>query len=201
MTSLLILDDHPIVREGLRKALSGAGYAPIFEAGTVSEARSIIALNNPDVVTVDINLPDGTGFEIISWLRAISRTVAIVVLTLHDDDNHIMAAIKAGASSYVNKTQPISELVAAISHSLVSPLSFSAFGMPTVFTSQQKNLTAREFDLLDQLEKGATTKEIADALFISQATVKTHLASIYRKLEVSNRTAAVHAMKAIRSTN
>ena len=201
MTSLLILDDHPIVREGLRKALSGAGYAPIFEAGTVLEARSIIATINPDVVTIDINLPDGTGFEVISWLRSISRTVAIVVLTLHADENHIVAAIKAGASSYVNKAQPVSELLAAISHSLVSPLSFSAFGLPTVFTSQQKSLTAREFDLLNQLEKGATTKEIAEALFISQATVKTHLASIYRKLEVSNRTAAVHAMKAMRSTN
>jgi DNA-binding CsgD family transcriptional regulator len=84
--------------------------------------------------------------------------------------------------------------VAAIKHSLVAPLSFSAKGLEKVFKNTHSVLTAREFDLLAQLERGQTTAQISKSLFISPATVKTHLASIYRKLEVTNRTAAIHAM-------
>ena len=194
MSKILIVDDHALVREGLKRALTHEGFSQISEASSISEARAGIAASQPDVVTVDINLPDGSGFELVSWIRGISREIGIVVLTLNHHDNYIRAAMKAGASAFVSKSEPIPALVAAINHSLIAPLSFSAKGLDKVFSQAHNTLTAREFDLLVQLEQGQTTAQISEALFISPATVKTHLASIYRKLKVTNRTAAIHAM-------
>jgi len=194
MSRLLIVDDHALVREGLKRALIHEGFSEIKEASSVLEARASIAALTPDVVTVDINLPDGSGFELVSWIRSISQEIGVIVLTLNDHENYISAAMKAGASAFVCKSEPIPSLVAAIKHSLVSPLGFSAKGLDKVFKNTHNLLTAREFDLLAQLELGQTTAQISESLFISPATVKTHLASIYRKLEVTNRTAAIHAM-------
>ena len=194
MSRLLIVDDHALVREGLKRALTHEGFSQISEATSIAQARAGIAASQPEVVTVDINLPDGSGFELVRWMRSISRDKAIVVLTLNDHENYIRAAMKAGASAFVSKSEPIPALVAAIKHSLIAPLSFSAQGLEKLFNNTHNTLTAREFDLLVQLEQGHTTAQISKSLFISPATVKTHLASIYRKLEVTNRTAAIHAM-------
>ena len=194
MSRLLIVDDHALVREGLKRALAHEGFSQITEAASIAQARAGIAASPPEVVTVDINLPDGSGFELVRWIRGISKDMAIVVLTLNDHENYIRAAMKAGASAFVSKSEPIPALVAAIKHSLITPLSFSAQGLAKVFNHSHNTLTAREFDLLVQLEQGQSTAQISKTLFISPATVKTHLASIYRKLEVTNRTAAIHAM-------
>ena len=194
MSRLLIVDDHALVREGLKRALTHEGFSDITEASSVLEARASIAALQPNVVTIDINLPDGSGFELVSWIRGISSEIGIIVLTLNDHENYVRAAMKAGASAFVSKSEPIPSLVAAIKHSLIAPLSFSAQGLEKIFTHSHNTLTAREFDLLAQLERGQTTAQISKSLFISPATVKTHLASIYRKLEVTNRTAAIHAM-------
>ena len=194
MSRLLIVDDHALVREGLKRAMTHEGFSQISEAASIAQARAQISASKPDVVTIDINLPDGSGFELVSWIRSISRDMAIVVLTLNDHENYIRAAMKAGASAFVSKSEPIPALVAAIKHSLIAPLSFSAQGLAKVFNHSHNTLTAREFDLLVQLEQGQSTAKISKTLFISPATVKTHLASIYRKLEVTNRTAAIHAM-------
>lgn len=195
MSRLLIVDDHALVREGLKRALAHEGFSQITEASSIAQARAGIATSQPEVVTVDINLPDGSGFELVRWIRGISKDMAIVVLTLNDHENYIRAAMKAGASAFVSKSEPIPALVAAIKHSLITPLSFSAQGLEKLFNNTHNTLTAREFDLLVQLEQGHTTAQISKSLFISPATVKTHLASIYRKLEVTNRTAAIHAMR------
>jgi len=194
MSRLLIVDDHALVREGLKRALTHEGFTQITEASSIAEARAQISASKPDVVTIDINLPDGSGFELVSWIRSISREIGIVVLTLNDHGNYIRAAMRVGASAFVSKSEPIPGLVAAIKHSLISPLSFSAQGLEKAIAHSHNTLTAREFDLLVQLEQGQSTAQISKALFISPATVKTHLASIYRKLEVTNRTAAIHAM-------
>ena len=194
MRKILIVDDHAVVREGLKRALFHEGFKEISEASCISEARAGIAASQPHVVTIDINLPDGSGFELVSWIRGISQEIGIVVLSLNDHQNYIHAAMKAGASAFVSKSEPIPALVAAIKHSLISPMNFSAQNLNAVFSHTYKTLTAREFDLLAQLEQGRTTAQISKALFISPATVKTHLASIYRKLEVTNRTAAIHVM-------
>lgn len=193
MTRVAIIDDHAVVREGLKRALTTHGYEIAAEAASQAEGRAQIAHTNPDVIVVDLNLPDGSGFDLISWARGISQTLGIVVLTLNDTDAHLMAAMNAGASAYILKSAPIIELIAAIEFSTKSPLSFSAKGLSMALASkaQSFNLTAREFDVLGLLPSGASTKAIAAGLFLSQATIKTHLASIFRKLEVTNRTAAV----------
>ena len=104
-----------------------------------------------------------------------------------------MTAMKAGASAYIVKSAPIVQLLAAIDFSVRSPLSFSAQGLAAALQAKSMSfeLTARELDVLSRLANGASNKEIAASLFLTQATVKTHLASIFRKLNVSNRTAAV----------
>ena len=191
---LLIVDDHAIVREGLKRALSQEGFDSINEADCVSAARAKISACAPDVAIIDINLPDGTGFELIRWIRSYSKSIGIVVLTLHQEENYVVSAMNAGASAFVSKSEPIPILIAAIRHSAIAPLTFSANALDRVVRHSHSDLTAREFDLLAQLEKGMTTQQISELMFISQSTVKTHLASIYRKLEVNNRTAAVHAM-------
>jgi DNA-binding NarL/FixJ family response regulator len=199
MTRIVIIEDHPTVREGVKRALVSSGFNEIFEASNIAEARARISQINPELIIVDLNLPDGSGFELISWARSISQEIAIVVLSLFEDGNHIIAAMKAGASSYVCKNAPLPQLMASVNFSLANPLSFSAIGLSGAIENleRQKGLTAREFDILALLETGISTRNIALQLFISQATVKTHLASIYRKLDVSNRTAAVHAFHLI----
>jgi len=191
---LLIVDDHAIVHEGLKRVLSQEGFDSINEADCVSAARAKISACAPDVAIIDINLPDGTGFELVRWIRSYSKSIGIVVLTLHQEENYVVAAMNAGASAFVSKSEPIPILIAAIRHSAIAPLTFSANALDKVIRHSHSDLTAREFDLLAQLEKGMTTQQISELMFISQSTVKTHLASIYRKLEVNNRTAAVHAM-------
>ncbi|MSX23947.1 MAG: response regulator, partial [Actinobacteria bacterium] len=129
MTQIVIIDDHEVVREGLKAALRTHGYEIAAEAASVAEARAQITHINPDAIIVDINLPDGSGFEIITWARSVSKTIGIVVLTLNETDNYLLAAMNAGASAYVVKSAPIEELIAAINLSLASPLSFSAKGL------------------------------------------------------------------------
>ena len=194
MTRVVIIDDHSVVREGLKSALSTHGLTVAAEAASAAEARAQIAHVNPDVIIVDLNLPDGTGFEVITWVRGVSQEIGIVVLTLNDSDEYLLAAMNAGASAYILKTAPIEELIAAINFALISPMHFSAKGLSAAIKakSQSFNLTAREFDVLAKLATGASTQDISSQLFLSTATVKTHLASIFRILEVSNRTAAVY---------
>lgn len=194
MTRVVIIDDHTIVREGLKRALTAAGYEIASEAASQAEARAVIAHANPDVIIVDLNLPDGSGFDIILWARKLSQTLGIVVLTLSQEDSHIIAAMQAGASAFVSKSAPLVELLSAIEFATKSPLSFSAKGLNRAIMKSKDSfhLTAREFDVLALLPAGNTTEMIAHTLFLSQSTIKTHLVSIFRKLEVTNRTAAVN---------
>lgn len=193
MTRVAIIDDHAVVREGLKRALENHGHEVVAEAASVSESRAQIAHSNPEVIVVDLNLPDGSGFDVISWARGISKNLGIVVLTLNESDDHLLAAMSAGASAYILKSAPLIELLAAIDHSVKSPTSFTAHGLSMALSSrdQKFSLTSREFDVLGLLQSGASTKMIASELFLSSATIKTHLTSIFRKLEVTNRTAAV----------
>jgi DNA-binding NarL/FixJ family response regulator len=103
--SVLIIDDHPLVREGIKRSLTGAGFNCVGEAGSLKEAIAMIALHNPDVITVDLNLPDGNGLEIISWARKNSASLAIIVLSLDDDLDLVSAASKAGAQGFISKSE------------------------------------------------------------------------------------------------
>jgi DNA-binding NarL/FixJ family response regulator len=191
--SILIIDDHQVVRAGLSNALLREGYSIIGEAASKDEAFAQIAHKNPDIILVDLHLPDGSGLEIVEWARRISSTIGIVVLTLSDSDEHLLAALHAGASAYVLKSSPLSEVLAEVHHSSVAPLTFSGEGLSKALTRQSETfgLTPREIEVLALLPTGDTSAHIASLLFVSEATVKSHLASIYRKLAVTNRTEAV----------
>ena len=163
------------------------------EAATIAEARAQIAHTNPQVIVVDLSLPDGNGLEIVTWARSLSQRIGIVVLTLNSAKDYLLTVMKSGASAYVEKNAPLAELISAIEHSAISPLSFSAQGISGVITRdlEANSLTQRETQVLQKLADGLSAGDIGLELFITQATVKTHLASIYRKLESKNRIQAI----------
>jgi DNA-binding NarL/FixJ family response regulator len=148
---------------------------------------------------VDLSLPDGNGLEIVKWARSISKRIGIVVLTLNSAQDFLLTAMKAGASAFVEKSAPLAELISAIEHSFIAPLSFSAQGITRVIKKDfaANNLTVREVQVLEKLSDGLGARDIGLELFITEATVKTHLASIYRKLDSKNRIQAIIAAKKI----
>ncbi|MCX6430343.1 MAG: response regulator transcription factor [Actinobacteria bacterium] len=193
--SVLIIDDHQVVREGLRTALIREGYLVVGEAASRDEGFAQIAHKNPDIIIVDLHLPDGSGLEIVEWARKISSRIGIVVLTLSSTDEHLIAALHAGASAYVLKSAPLTEVLSAVLHSSTSPLTFSGEGLSQALKHESElfGLTPRELEVLALLPSKGTSANIATILFVTEATIKSHLASIYRKLSVANRTEAVVA--------
>ena len=197
MKKILIIDDHAVVREGIRSALENTGRFHIFQAASKSEAIAQITKIAPDGIIVDINLPDGNGLEIVSWVRSISSTIAIVVLTLNEHSDFLLASMKAGASSYLHKSAPLSELLSALDFALTSPTSFASKEISATIArkSEKFSLSPRELQIVTQLHRGDSLKILAGSLFITEATLKTHLASIYRKLEVNNRLQAIEKVR------
>ncbi len=193
LVTILVVDDHQVVRDGLRSSLGKNGFTVIGEAASRKEAIAQIAHKNPEVIIVDLNLPDGSGLEVVSWARKVSNSIGIVVLTLNDDDEHLLASLQAGASAFVLKSAPVSEVIAAVAHAAATPLRFSAKGLQAALAHKGDGfgLTSRELEVLALLPKGQKSSQIATELFVSEATIKTHLASIYRKLNAANRTEAV----------
>ncbi len=197
MKKILIIDDHAVVREGIRSALENTERFHVFQAASKSEAIAQITKIAPDGIIVDINLPDGNGLEIVSWVRSISSTIAIVVLTLNEHADFLIASMKAGASSYIHKSAPLSELLSALDFALTSPTSFAAKEISVAISrkSEKFSLSPRELQIVTQLHRGEPLKILAGSLFITEATLKTHLASIYRKLEVKNRLQAIEKVR------
>ena len=190
---ILIIDDHPSVRSGVRRAVEGAGMRCCGEAASREEAFAQIALHSPDAVVLDLNLPDGSGLGVITWIREHSQTMAIVMLTMSDEDSNLLAAMKSGASAYVKKSAPLSQIIAALKAALAQPNNFSAPGMAAITSTTKINfdLTPRELSVLKALSLEGSNKELARSLYISEATFKTHLASIYIKMGVSSRFSAI----------
>ena len=197
MKKILIIDDHAVVREGIRSALENTERFHVFQAASKSEAIAQITKIAPDGIIVDINLPDGNGLEIVSWVRSISSTIAIVVLTLNEHADFLLASMKAGASSYLHKSAPLSELLSALDFALTSPTSFASkeISVTVARKSEKFSLSPRELQIVTQLHRGEPLKILAGSLFITEATLKTHLASIYRKLEVNNRLQAIEKVR------
>jgi DNA-binding NarL/FixJ family response regulator len=197
--SVLVIDDHPLVRDGVKKSLTAAGFNCVGEAGSLKEAIAMIALHNPDVITVDINLPDGNGLEIINWARSKSPTIAIIVLTLDDDLDLVSAASQSGAQAFISKSESAEHLIAAINSVLAQPALFiSRHTVALLGREKIKNLLSpRERMVLTHLAGELSLAEIASTMFISHATVKSHCATIYRKLETRSRRSAVARAKAI----
>jgi len=190
---VLIVDDHPIVRAGLEQALLKANFTICASAASKNEAIAQIARTNPNLILLDLNLPDGSGFEVANWARGISDEIGIVILTLNDSPELLLAALAARVSGFVLKSAPISEVIATLERALITPLSFTASGLHKALTAKARlpSLSSRELEVLNILASGKSTKEIARELYLSEPTIKTHLANIYRKLEVNNRISAV----------
>ena len=195
--SVLVIDDHPLVRDGIKRSLTAAGFICVGEAGSLKEAIAMIALHNPDVITVDLNLPDGNGLEIISWARKNSPTIAIIVLTLEDDLELVSAASQSGAQAFISKTESAEHLISAIRSVLIQPDIFiSGYTVALLGRAKAQNLLSpRERMVLTHLEGELSLTEIASQMFISHATVKSHCATIYRKLETRSRRSAVARAK------
>ncbi len=197
--SILIIDDHPLVRDGIRRSLTAAGFNCVGEAGSLKEAIAMIALHKPDMITVDLNLPDGNGLEIIAWARKHSSSIAIIVLSLENDLELVSAASQSGAQGFISKSESADRLISAINSVLAQPTLFISTHTIALLGRQkvQDLLSPRERMVLTQLAGELSISEIATAMFISHATVKSHCATIYRKLETRNRRSAVARAKTI----
>lgn len=194
---LLIVDDHKIVREGIANIAKREGIQIVGEANTKESAFAQIAATNPDVITVDLSLPDGSGLEIVKWARRNSQKIGIVVLSFLDDDANLLASLNAGASAFVSKSAELDEILAAILSARKSPLTFTSKGLIRAVNSRifKATLTSRELEIIAKLPSGLNGEELAKELFITESTLKTHLNSIYRKLQVRNRSGAVSEAK------
>ncbi len=195
---LLIVDDHPVVRDGLRGVFTGD---PEFEVlGEAADGRRAVALaeaRRPDVVLMDLRMPDGDGVTAIRELSERLPDVRVLVLTTYDTDSDVLPAIEAGATGYLLKDAPRDELARAVKaaargEAVLSP-SVAARVIGQMRAPVEEPLSARELDVLRLVARGATNREAAAQLFISEATVKTHLLHIYAKLGVNDRAAAVGA--------
>jgi DNA-binding NarL/FixJ family response regulator len=196
--TLLIADDHPVVRDGLRGMFESApGFTVLGEAANGVEAVALTASLDPDVVLMDLRMPGGNGVEAIAELTRRGARAKVLVLTTYDTDSDTLPAIEAGATGYLLKDAPREELFAAVraaaqGRTVLSPAVasrlVSAVRAPA---STQDSLSAREREVLALVAKGTSNREIARVLFISEATVKTHLTHLYAKLGVNDRAAAV----------
>ena len=186
---VLIVDDHAVVRHGLKSAIESHGHLVVAEAGSINEAQAFMAQTNPDAIIVDINLPDGSGFDLVAWSRRVSPTTAIVVLTLNEGADYVRAVKSAGANAFIVKNAPLSDLIAALDFAISSPTSFSSKQMCN--SEIDSGLSAREIDVLHSINHGLSNTAIATDLYISVSTVKTHVSSILRKLDADNRVQAL----------
>ena len=186
---IVIVDDHAVVRYGLQSAIQSHGCEVVAVAGSINEAKSFMAQTNPDGIIVDINLPDGSGYDLVSWARKVSPTIAIVVLTLNDGADYVRAAKSAGANAFIVKSAPLSDLLAALDFALSSQSLFSSKNVSPL--EIDSGLSAREIDVLQLINLGSSNGAIATNLFISVSTVKTHVSSILRKLDAENRVQAL----------
>ena len=189
MARLLIIDDHAVVRQGLIQAFNDKGFASIDTAGTLKEARAKIAAFNPEAIIIDLNLPDGSGLEVVQWVRKFSSDIAIIILSLNDPAQFVKIARSSGANAYLSKSQSMQEIISSVNFALSHPGSFTS----TIAADQPLDfdITAREIEVLYLLAEGASNLDISLKLFISISTVKTHISTVLRKLQCANRTAAV----------
>jgi DNA-binding NarL/FixJ family response regulator len=193
---LLIADDHPVVRAGLRGILDNEpDFEVVGEAADGAEAVALTGRLLPHVVLMDLRMPKMGGVEAIGRIKADHPQVHVLVLTTYDSDADILPAIETGATGYLLKDTPREELFEAIraaaqGRPLLAP-AVAARLMERMRGPAEEALSSREIEVLALVAKGANNREVASQLFISEATVKTHLLHIYSKLGVADRTAAV----------
>ena len=206
---VFLLDDHEVVRRGLRDLLESAGLEVVGEAGTAAQAIARIPALRPDVCVLDARLPDGSGIDVCREVRSIDPTIRALILTSYDDDEALFAAIMAGASGYVLKQVGGDDLIEAIEHvaagrSLLDPAVTTRVleRMRTGATDEPEelaSLTDQERRVLALIAEGLTNRQIGEQMFLAEKTVKNYVSSLLSKLGLERRTqAAVLAAKLLR---
>ena len=194
--TLLIADDHPVVRDGLSGMFArDPGFEVLGEAGDGAEAVRLAQALSPDVILMDLRMPGTDGLTAIGELARRGVTARVLVLTTYDTDSYVLPAIEAGATGYLLKDAPREELLRAVraaarGQAVLSP-SVATRLMNRVRAPGTGPLSPRELEVLKLVAAGTTNRDAAATLFISEATVKTHLLNIYAKLGVGDRAAAV----------
>ena len=199
---VMIVDDHPVVRNGLIGMFEGeAGFEVVGDAGDGAEAVRRAGALEPDVILMDLRMPELDGVTAISALAAAGSPARVLVLTTYDTDSDVLSAIEAGATGYLLKDAPPAELFRAVrsaasGEAVLSPAVATRVvgqmrGVGGSVSPAEEPISARELEVLELVARGASNRDAAARLFISEATVKTHLMHIYSKLGVNDRAAAV----------
>lgn len=199
-TSVVLVDDHELIRQGLRRNFERDGnFSVLGEAGSAAEAQALVRKVSPDVVIVDIGLPDMDGLKLTQILRQDHPRLGIVVLTMYSGDEHVLGALEAGASAFIAKSAAADEVLAAARMAGHAPGNFNAADLAGILQRSRTSkvlLTPREHDVLGLLAEGLAVAGIAKRLYISPSTTKSHIARLYEKLEAANRAQAmVNAMR------
>ncbi|GGN60599.1 DNA-binding response regulator [Actinoplanes lobatus] len=196
MIRIVLVDDHPVVRMGLRGMLDAEpGLTVVGEASSGVDGVALALAERPDIVLMDLRMPGGDGVEAIERILAATSDVRVMVLTTYESDRDILRAIEAGAAGYLLKDASPKELADAV-RAAARGETVLAPSVASTLVRQVRNpappaLSARETEVLRLVAAGLTNAEIGKRLFISEATVKTHLLRAFNKLDVADRTAAV----------
>jgi len=197
---LAIVDGHTLTRYGLHELIHQYSDIEIVaECTSAAEASRVIGNVRPDVVTVDVALPDSDGLQLAREFRDRYAGLGIVILTSKGEDDILFRALETGVSAFVAKTAPVEEVISAIRHAAVAANSFTASGLAVAIARRraaQERLSPREAQVLRLLRDGLSIPAISMAMFISQSTTKTYVARLYEKLGAANRSQAL--MKAVR---
>ncbi|WP_217178691.1 response regulator transcription factor [Streptomyces sp. AC495_CC817] len=195
---LVLVDDHPVVRAGLRALIESSDDLQVVgEAGDAADAVAVVAAERPDVVLMDLSLGDGVGgIEATRRIAALDPAPAVLVLTTYDTESDILRALDAGARGYLLKDVPPADLFSGI-RAVAKGEPALAPSVTTVLmrraSSPEPRMTEREVEVLELLADGLGNRDLAKTLFVSEATVKSHLSHIYAKLGVDTRAGAVAA--------
>jgi DNA-binding NarL/FixJ family response regulator len=195
---VVLVDDHELIRQGLAGAFErSGGFHVVGQAATVSDGLETARATTPGVVVTDVRLPDGSGLDLVRALRAERKDVGLIVLTMYAGDEQLFAAMDAGASGFVGKDAPSTEVVAAAKQAAVAPLSFTCAGLAEAMirrrSSSLPRLSDRERQVLDLLAEGLGVSGIASRIYVSESTAKAHVGKIYEKLGAANRAQALVA--------
>ncbi|WP_129310255.1 response regulator transcription factor [Streptomyces sp. L2] len=202
MIRIVLADDHPVVREGLRAMLSAEPDLEVVgDAANGPRAEALAAELRPDIVLMDLRMPDGGGVDSIGRMTAAGLPCRVIVLTTYETDRDILRAVEAGAAGYLLKDLPRGELAEAVraaarGETVLAPSVAARLVDQLRTRPQQRRLSERETAVLRLVADGCTNAEIGRRLFIGESTVKTHLLRAFQKLGVDDRTAAVtHALR------
>ena len=189
---VLLVDDHALIRSGVEAALAQKNFEVVAEASSVSQGLAMLNTHKPEITLIDINLGSGSGIDLIKQAKKDGTSSKFVVLTMHDDNQTLELAKAAGAVAFITKSAPTDRLLEVVQSVAAGVDRFLKAGeINTLPERRDFDLTPRELEVLSLLPSGATANAIGGLLFLTEATIKTHLANLYRKLGAANRAQAV----------